>query len=206
MNTLAPSRLAVLALLCAVSHLAAQAPSDSADLPPAGFGTLRQEQVAVRLATGSVQLRVLPLDERIIRLLAPDTYASLRQLRVAHADDVQRLATQHGLRRPDLFLVTFFGLESQAEFSPEDLTVTSQNRLFRPAGIIPLSAQWSVLQLKQRETASAIYLFEEGIVLLEPLTVSYDGVSSSQWEQALRAIEMERARVDSRAAATPQRN
>ena len=201
------SRLITVALLaCATSPGFGQSPADTSGLPPAGFGTLRQEQVAVRLATSSIQLRVLPLNERIVRLLSPDTYTSLRQLRVAHAEDVQRLATQHGLHRTDLFLVTFFGLESQAEFNPEDLTVTSQNRLFRPAAIVPLSAQWSSLQLKQRETASAIYLFEEGIVLFEPLTVSYDGVSSTQWEQSLRAIELERARVDARAAAAPRTN
>jgi hypothetical protein len=193
-------RLSVLAfLVSAWSPLLAQSPADSTGLPPAGFGTLHQDDISVRLAAGNVQLRVLPLDERIIRLLAPDTYASLRQLLTARTDEIQRLSVQHGARRPGLFLVTFFGLEPRAQFSPEDVTVTSQNRLFRPVAILPLSAQWSESQLRQRETANAIYLFDDGIALFEPLGVSYDGASSSQWEQTLRTLERERARVYARA-------
>ncbi|NJD19603.1 MAG: hypothetical protein FIA95_10030, partial [Gemmatimonadetes bacterium] len=64
---------AVLALATAGpgGRLAAQ------DLPPAGFGSLRQDQVAVFLRTPNVSVRVLPLEEREIRMLAPDPYSSL---------------------------------------------------------------------------------------------------------------------------------
>ena len=189
-----------------VTGLRAQTPQDTTDLPPAGFGTLHQEEVSTRLSAGSIQVRVLPLNERIIRLLAPDTYAAMHQLRTTHAAEIERLALQHGLRRADLWLVTFFGLAPRAQFNPEDITITSQNRLFRPAALLPLSAQWSELQLSQRETASAIYLFEEGIALLEPLTVAYGGVSTGQWEQALRNLERERARAFSRATTPPARH
>ncbi|MBI4502247.1 MAG: hypothetical protein HY700_13940 [Gemmatimonadetes bacterium] len=184
--------------------LAQGAAGDTSGLPPAGFGTLHQDDVAVRMAAANVQLRVMPLDERIIRLLAPDTYRSMSQLVASRSADIEQAAIQHGVRPYDLFLVTFFGLQPRVEFNPEGITLTSQNRLFRPVALLPLSAQWSQRELNQRETASAIYLFEEGIALLEPIIVSYDGVSSTQWEQALRSIEQERARVFARAAAAPK--
>ncbi len=196
--------VALLTLAAATPCLAQQAPpADTSGLPPAGFGTLHQEDVSIRLATANVQLRVLPLDERIIRLLARDSYESLRRLAGARATEIDRAMQQHGLRRATLFLVTFFGLAPRAPFTPEDVTVTSQNRLFRPVTILPLSPLWSELQLPQRETASAIYVYEDAIAVLEPLTVSYGGVSSSAWEQTLRDLDRERARVFSRAAAAP---
>lgn len=211
MPTIQPSNcrgiLGAVLLLATRQPASAQASAgDTTGVPPAGFGTLHQDEVAVGLSPGNVQLRIMPLDERVIRLLSPDTYQSLRQLVTARLADIERAALQHGLRRYQIFLVTFFGLQPRAQFNPEDITLTSQNRLFRPVAIVPLSVQWSESALNQRETASAIYLFEDGIVLLEPFTVGYGGLASTQWEQTIRSLEQERARVFSRAAAGPGRN
>jgi hypothetical protein len=191
---------AAMLLLTARASPAQQLAGDTAGLPTGGLGTLHQEEVAVRLAAGNVQVRVMPLDQRILRLLSPDAYQSLTQLVASRAADIHEAARQHGVRRVDLFLVTFFGMQPRAQFNPEDIALTSQNRLFRPAAIVPLSVQWSQLELNQRETASAMYLFEEGIALLEPFTVSYGDLTSNQWEQSLRSIEQEQARVFARAA------
>src|SRR5690349_14744137 len=50
---------------------APRAQSDSAPgLPPAGFGTLRQDDISLRLDNSSLQIRATPLDESIIRLLS----------------------------------------------------------------------------------------------------------------------------------------
>ncbi len=171
------------------------------DLPPAGFGTLHQEDIALRIQTGPLQIRIVPLDERITRLLSPDTYASLHRLHESKADQVQQLAERYGIRSPTLFLVTFFGLQERARFNPEILTITSQNRFFRPVEILPLSPLWSGQQLNQRETATAIYMFEDGIQVLDPFTVSYEGGSSQGWEQTIRTLDRERASVQARAAA-----
>lgn len=173
---------------------------DTGGLPPAGFGTLRQEDVAIRLETATLQIRALPLDERVIRLLAPDTYGSLHRLLQARRSEVEAAASRYGLSRPALFLVTFHGLQDQARFEPEILSVTSQNRLFRPVEMLPLSPLWSSRQLHQRETATAIYLYEDGIRVLDPLVVSYGTITSTQWERILRTLDRERASVLARAA------
>jgi len=196
-----PLCLLALTAACASSTQAqdtAQA-TGRAGLPPAGYGTLRQEDVAVRLRTGTFLLRVLPLDERVTRLLAPDSYASLHKLQESLAGGIAEAAARAGVHQPVLVFVTFFGLQDQARFVPEDITITSRGRLFRPVAILPITPRWSEQQLSQRETASAVYAYEDGIALFDPFAVSYGGVTSTEWERALPALDRERAAVLARA-------
>ncbi|HEY3279324.1 MAG TPA: hypothetical protein VGJ83_02340 [Gemmatimonadales bacterium] len=169
------------------------------DTIPAGFGTLKRDEIVVRFTTGQVEIQVLPLDEQVIRLLATDTYRSLTQLVQNRGDDIATAAARAGVDRPTLILVTFFGLVPQARFTPEELNVTSRGRLFRPVGIVPLSPTWGSNQLEARQQAVAIYLFEAGISFRESLSVSYQGLSNDSWGRSVRALERERARVAARA-------
>ena len=149
--------------------------SDAQDSLPIGFGTLKRDDIVVRLATDQVEIQVLPLDDA---------------------------AQRAGVRHPTLVMVTFYGLVPQARFAPEDINLTSRGRLFRPVGIVPLSPSWNGQQLEARQQAVALYLFDEGITFREPLTVSYAGLSNDGWSRgAMRALERERARVLARAQA-----
>src|SRR6266704_4824730 len=93
------------------------------DSLPAGYGSLRRDDIAVRLTTDQLDIQVLPLDEQVIRLLAPDTYRSLTDLVRARQAAIDSLAARAGVgggaQRPTLVLVTFDGLVPQARFSPE---------------------------------------------------------------------------------------
>jgi hypothetical protein len=174
------------------------------DTVPAGYGTLRRDDVAVRLATGTIEVQVLPLDEQVIRLLAPDTYRSLTLLVQSRADEIAEAEARGGTEHPTLVMVTFLGVVPGARFNPEELFITSRGRLFRPIGIVPLSPTWSSFQLDARQQAAAIYLFEPGISFAEQLTVSYQGLSSDAWTHSLRLLEQERARVKARARSEPK--
>lgn len=173
---------------------------DTTDYPPAGFGTLRQEAISIGFRTNEFEIQVVPLDERIIRLVAPDTYRSLHRLKSTKSADLDAVATRYGLRTPNVFLVRFFALQPSVRFEPEFLTITSQNRLFRALEIIPLSPLWSGRQLNQRETATAIYVFEDGIRILDPMTLAYSFASTDRWGVIVRTLETERAAVIARAA------
>jgi hypothetical protein len=173
------------------------------DTVPASYGTLRRDDIVVRLATGTIEVQVLPLDEHVIRLLAPDTYRSLTQLMESRAADIADAAARGGTEHPTLVMVTFLGVVPQARFNPEELNITSRGRLFRPIGIVPLSPTWSSFQLDARQQAAAIYLFEPGISFAEQLTVSYQGLSSDAWTHSLRLLDQERARVKARAQLRP---
>jgi hypothetical protein len=191
------------AALAAAPVTAARA--QQGDLPPAGHGTLRQDQVGVRIVTPTTAVRVLPLDERVIRLLAPDAYRSLHELTLSRAADIAQAARSGGHDSVALFMVTFFGLLPQTQFSPDQVYVTSQAREYRPIGIVPLTPGFAEARLEQRQQAAAIYLFESGIEVLRPFAVSYGVQSSEQWNQSLRLLDAERARVWSRARqAAPQ--
>ncbi len=179
------------------------APLAAQDTVPPGFGTLKRDDIVVRFATGTVQIQCLPLDEQVIRLLAPDTYRSLSELIRSRQDDITAAAQRSGVDEPTLVLVTFYGLVPQARFNPEDLNISSRGRLFRPAGIVPLSPTWGSYQLDARQQAVAIYLFEDGITFRESMAVSYQGLTNESWGRALRLLDQERSRVRARAQASP---
>lgn len=198
--------LAITHLIAAVAAMSGYAQDTTAalqqtgDLPPIGYGTLGQEDISITLQSPDFSVVVIPLAEGVIRLLRPDTYESMRKLRQSKDEEVAQVARTYGIREPATFFVSFFGRQPQVRFNPEALTITGQNRSFRPVSILANSQAFSDRQIRQRETATAIYIFEDGIRLADPFTLSYDGRSSNQWEVILRLLERERAAVDARAA------
>jgi len=178
----------------------------SQDTIPKNYGTLRRDDITVRFSNETVEIQVLPLEEQVIRLLAPDTYQSLSQLMYRLSPDIADAARRGGTEHPTLVMVTFLGIVPQARFNPEELNITSRGRLFRPIGIVPLSPTWSSFQLDARQQTAAIYLFESGISVREQLTVTYDGLSSDAWSRSLRLLDQERARVRARAQSEVKRD
>lgn len=176
------------------------------DSVPPGYGTLRRDDIVVRFSTGTVEIQVLPLDEQVIRLLAPDTYRSLTQLIQSRALDIRDAALRGGTDQPTLVMVTFLGVVPQARFNPEDLNITSRGRLFRPIGIVPMSPTWSSYQLEARQQAVALYLFDPGISVREDMLLTYQGLSSAAWVRSLRLLDQERARVKARAQGEVRRD
>src|SRR5256885_15262065 len=111
-RTVRPGPLASVAILGAavLSILPSFPRSASAqDTLPAGYGTLKRDDIVVRFATDQLEIQVLPLAEYVIRLLAPDTYRSLEQLLKSRQRDIRDAAQRAGLERPTLVMVTFFG-------------------------------------------------------------------------------------------------
>ena len=168
-------------------------------LVPPGLGTLRQDDIAIKLQLPDVLVKLTPLDESVIRTLSPDSYRALRELAESRRAAITRLASQHGFLRGDLWYVSFFGLAPEARFSPLELTVMSAGRDFRPAEVIPLTAGFGSQRLQPRETQSALYLFDDAVDVDQPLTVSLAGQQSVSWTAILRTIERERALIRSRA-------
>ena len=180
--------------------------AQAGDLPPAGYGTLRQDEVGVRLLTAALAVRVIPLDERVIRLLAVDAYQSLHALAASRADDIARAARSSGRDSVSLFMVTWYGLQPQTQFSPDQLYITSQGREYRPLGIVALTNGFSEARIDQRQQAMGIYVYEPGIDIMRTFTVTYQDSSSDAWTSSLQLLDAERARARSRAqAAQPDR-
>jgi hypothetical protein len=173
--------------------------SGKSNVPP-GFGTLRQEDIAIRIDLQGLSVRAIPLDESVIRLLTPDSYRALRELQESNKGAIAAVTRRTGGQRPDLWYVSFYGVEPDVHFSPMELIITSGGRDFRALDIIPLSSGFGEERLRQRETQSAIYLFDEAIDLDQPLTVTFQTQADNSWELTLQAIERERALVRARAS------
>jgi len=167
---------------------------------PAGYGSLRQDDIAIRLEPQGLIVRAIPLDESVIRLLTPDSYRALRDLQESNRRTIQGITRRTGGRSPDLWYVSFYGLEENARFSPMELVITSGGQDFRAIDVIPLSTGFGEQRLRQRETQSAVYVYPGDIDVDHPLTVSFQGEQSSVWEQLLQRIERERALVRARSS------
>ena len=201
-------RSAMLALLLAAAcapHASGQAaptadstrPTSAAD-SSRSFGTLSQSDLGLRLRSEELEIRFVPLNERVTRLLAPDAWQSLRGLRAGRQTSIDSLARLNGLSDPGLALVTFYAQRDGARFDPQLLTLVSRGRFLRPVGVVPLSPGFSAQQLPQRGQAMAIFLYEEVIPVDESFTLTYDTLTSDDWERKLPMLERERARVSAR--------
>lgn len=167
---------------------------------PVGFGTLRQDQIAIRIELPGLIVRAIPLEENLIRLLTPDSYRALRELQESNKQAIAAVTRRTGGRAPDLWYVSFYGVQPDVHFSPMELVITSSGRDFRPLEVIPLSSGFGEQRLKQREAQSALYLFDEAIDLDQPLSVTFQNLRDDSWEQILTRVERERALVRARAS------
>jgi hypothetical protein len=171
------------------------------EVPPVGYGSLKQDNVSMRLVSSDVEVRFLPLDERLTRLLAPDAYQSLHGLLQSRQREVDSLARSTGLSNPGVVLVSFFGLRSGAPFDPQNVTLIYRGQIYRPEAVLSQTGNFTSRQLDVRQSASGLLFFEQPVPVYERFEVQY-GSSTAVWnDEILRRIERERSRVQSKAQA-----
>jgi hypothetical protein len=176
---------------------------DTIGLVPAGFGSLRQQDISLEFRLGGLQVRATPLEESVIRLLAPDSYSSLRGVRETRSDRISTLATRYGVRGFSIWYISFHALEPDVPFSPEDVTISNLGREFRPRELIPLTMGFGQNRLQQRSTQNALYLFDDQVDISQPLVMTVDTERNADWESILGVIERERVLVRGRASRGP---
>ena len=208
-------RLWLLALAAACTPVATRAPATPArsaiepvtpadtaeDLPPTGYGSLRQDEFSVEIQTRTLHVKITPLAESIIRLAAPDTYHRLQALGRSRWEQAVSMTDAPGA---ELFLVSFFSRDPNVAYRPEELRITHRGRSLQPAGIVPLTTGWGRQLLQPQETQSAIYVFEPPFDYDLPVTIRYGMQESDDWHRVvLPRLEEERTRVESRAGVRP---
>lgn len=169
-------------------------------LVPAGYGSLKQEDIAIRVGRGGLQVQAIPLDETIIRVLSPDSYRALReqyQSRKASLDSIARRTGRGGL---SVWLMRFHAIDQgETPFSPMEFVITSVGRDFRPIDVLPITPGFGQQRLRQREVQAALFAFDPQVDVNQPLTVQYESTRNSEWGVVLARIERERVLVRSRA-------
>lgn len=193
----------VLALLGCAAPVSGQSGGRVRALPP-GYGTLSQNDLALRVRNDDLEIRFIPLDHRVTRLLASDAYQAIMGLVETHRRAIDSVASRSGVSQPGLALVSFFALRPDVHFDAQNITLLIRNRVFRPLGTIPLSPRFTSGQLGVRDQASAIYVFEETIPVDDSFTLSYGALISDDWEDKQPMLERERSRVAARAREEPR--
>ena len=176
-------------------------------LVPAGFGKLRQDDITLRFTLpGGLQIKAIPLDERIIRLLSSDSYRVMVQLKESKKRTIDSIADRTHLQSYSLWYVTFYGVEQgEARFSPQELIIQNVGRDFRPIDVLPLTSGFGDYRIKQRQTQSALYVFDGQLDINQPLTAQMENTTAfTDWQSVLQRAEQERAAIRSRAASSPK--
>jgi hypothetical protein len=172
----------------------------TSQLIPAGFGTLRQDDIALRVQQLGLQVRAIPLDETVIRVLSPDSYRALRELVASQRSRIADVQQRTGMQRLSLWYVSFFGVEQgETRFSPMEFIITNVGRDFRPLDVVPLSPGFGLQRLRQREVQHGLYIFDGQVDVNQPLTIAYETARNAEWPVFLQRVERERALVRSRA-------
>jgi len=171
-------------------------------LPPPGFGTLRQDDISLRLTISNLQVRATPLDESIIRLLSPDSYRAMSELKRSKSDAIAGVGRRNAVRELSLWYVSFFAVEQgETRFSPREFIITNVGRDFRPLDILPITPGFGEQRLRQNGRQDGLYVFDGQVDVQQPLTVAYETARNDGWALMLPQIERERALVKSRASA-----
>jgi hypothetical protein len=166
---------------------------------PTGYGSLTQDDLALRVSNDDLEIRFIPLNAVLAPLVAKDAYQALSALVEAKRRGIDSVASRSGVAQPGLALVSFFGQRPDVRFDPQTLTLMIRNRVFRPLGTIPLTAKFTSGQIGVREQASAIYVFEEDIPVNDSFSLSYGELTSADWQNKQSMLDRERARVSARA-------
>lgn len=167
-------------------------PTSRADaLPPAGFGTLPQDDVTLSIVSRGLEVKVTPLHESVTRVTAPDTYGRLSGIASAHRSDAPSGSK--------LFLVSFFSNEPSLRFIPEDVQLISKGLRMRSVAILPITPTWGQNRVEQRRTEMAVYAFSEDVDLESDLVLAYGFDETTAWSTLLTRIQAERGRVRARA-------
>ena len=173
----------------------------SRPLPPAGFGTLSQDDITipVDVPEGNLFIKVTPLTEWVIRMTAPDTYRRLNGYKVARGEQIRDQARRNGERGwPLVLFVSFYTRAVESTYEPYDLQIRAQNVVFRPFYIIAVTPDFNRERLRQQESQVALYLFEGDIDLNLPMEVEYDGRRSGRWSGIRSVLDRELSKVMSR--------
>lgn len=186
------------ALLVAIALL-----QGAGEMVPAGYGSLKRADVAISVQLEGLTVSATPLDEGIIRLLAPDGYQALHALRESRATQIEATRRRLGLAAVQAWHVQFFNVQrGDARYDPRGMQMRSAGRDFRLLDVIPLVPGFESGLLAQGRRVDAIILFDAAVALNQPLVVTLAGVSNAGWGDVMPRLERERAAIWSRAAAT----
>lgn len=196
-------RLMTVLALCACAHsgpaLSQEALDPMGTMPPVGLGSLTQEQISISIANSQLTLRFEPLNERLLRLLAPDAYRALSGMIASRRAAIDSVSRMSGATQAGLMLVTVYGNVPDVRFEATSIGVAVNSIRIGPVGIIPLDANFSRGQLARQSVGMGLLVFAEELPVYSPMVFSYGSVAAEGWAQKISMFDRELARVSARA-------
>lgn len=196
-------RLIALLALSACAHSgraqSQEPPDPMGTMPPMGLGSLTQEQISVSIANSQLTLRFQPLNERLLRLLAPDAYRALSGMIASRRTAIDSISRYASASQPGLMLVTVYGNVPDVRFDASSIGISVNSRRIDPVGILPLNANFSRQQLPRQAVGQGLYVFSEELPVYSPMVFSYGSVAAEGWAQRISTFDRELARVSARA-------
>jgi hypothetical protein len=178
------------------------APQDTTGIIPAGFGSLRQDEISIRVNHLGLTVQAMTMDEDFLRTLAPDSYRALAALRDSKRPQLDSIARRAGLPDVAVWYVTFRNVQQgEAPFSPQDVTLTNVGREFQPLDAVGISSGFAQHRLAQNETAIGLLVFDRAINPNRDLTLRLETQTSGDWQLILQRVERERSLIRARANA-----
>lgn len=160
------------------------------DTVPVGFGSLKQDEITLAVRTGALLVKVTPLNESLIRLMAPDTYRRLHALKESHKQDLAK-----AMGPQEYYMVSFFSYQPDVTFQPEDVQLSHEGRTLRPTAIVPLTPGWGKQRMAQQETQTALYAFDGPIDYQQDVVLQYGTEHTDAWTTIIPRLQQERAKV-----------
>jgi len=197
------TRVIAVLVLCACAHSARahsqETPDPMGTMPPMGLGSLTQEQISISIANSQLTIRFQPLNERLLRLLAPDAYRALSGMIASRHAAIDSVSRYSGSTQPGLMLVTVYGNVPDVRFDGTSVGVSVNAIRIDPIGIIPLNVNFSRQQLPQQAVGQGLYVFAEELPVYSPMVFSYGSVTAEGWASKISTFDRELARVSARA-------
>ncbi|HEX3928233.1 MAG TPA: hypothetical protein VHW65_09545 [Gemmatimonadales bacterium] len=183
--------------LVVVAPALAQQNADSIELSqlPVGRGTVPLSNIQMQFRSNNLQIAFTPLNESVLRLLAPDSYRSLHGLLVSQQGKIDSIAHTNGIQDPGVAMVSLSALTANTRFDPELLTVSVHLQPDRPVGWIALGADFANQVLDARQQVTAIFVFAQRLPVNESFTVTYLDGASDDWQGRIQRLDQERARL-----------
>jgi hypothetical protein len=186
---------ASIAVAASASAQAVVIDTSRTDNLPVGMGQMSLSNATINLTNGNLEIVFVPLDERILRLLTKDSYLAMQRLISEYRTQIDSVGSLDGVTDPGIALVSFHATAQNTRFDPALLTLTFHGQQFRPVGWVPLSADFSNLQLDVRQQVQALLLYRRDIPVKEAFTLSYLAATNDDWANRLTRFDSERSRI-----------
>lgn len=153
-------------------------------------GTLDNDDITIRIRTDRMIIDLTTLSPEILQYATEDLQQTFERILENHLDELSGRMEDY---RP--FLVIYRAQNEEARYEPFELNIQAEGSLYRPAEIIPITANFHRWVLGPLEISQALYFYDRSIDLRASLLFEYlRWENSTGWTRVIARWEQAQAR------------